>query len=136
MQSRTSYRLLAGIFGGLLILSGLLLTASFFGYQQPNTTPGIPTGPVGFYFVAFAGCALIGWGGGLMGVARNPEANRAVVTATVTALVLMSVVRMMAWVIGDYHVWLGELPRIEAGLFLLIAAAFLWLRPPVDQAAE
>ena len=56
-------------------------------------------------------------------------------TATVTALLLMSAVRMIAWVIGDYHVWLGQLPRVEAALFLLIALAFLWLRPAVPEEA-
>ena len=134
MNSLTAYRWLAGIFGGLLLLSGLVLTASFFGYQQPNTPPDIPTGPVGYYFIAFAGCALVGWGGGLIGAARNPETNRAMTTATISALILMSVVRMTAWVIGDYYVWLGELPRVEAALFLLIALAFVWLRPDPETA--
>ena len=120
----------------MLVLSGLLLTLNFFGYQQPNTVPRIPTGPVGYYFVAFAGCALIGWGGGLLGAARNPAANGAIITATISALILMSAVRMTAWVIGDYHMWLGELPRIESGIFLLIALGFLWLRPSAVQASE
>lgn len=128
--------MLAGTFGGLLILSGLLLTANFFGYQQPDSTPAVPTGPVGYYFVAFAGCALVGWGGGLIGAARNPAANPAVITATIVALILMSAVRMAAWVIGDYYVWLGELPRIEAGLFLLIALGFVWLRPSAQQTSD
>jgi len=35
---------------------------------------------------------------------------------------------MAAWVIGDYHE-LANLPRVEAGMFLLVALALLWLRP-------
>ena len=135
MQSTTYFRMLAGIFGGLLILSGLILTSAFFGYQQPDTTPGIPTGPVGYYFVAFAGCALVGWGGGLIGVARDPSSGGSMTNATIVALVLMSIVRMTAWLIGDYYVWLGSLPRLEVALFLLIGLAFLWLRPSADQAS-
>ena len=55
--------------------------------------------------------------------------------ALLSTLVLMSVVRMTAWLIGDYYVWLGSLPRLEVALFLLIALAFLWLRPSADQAS-
>jgi membrane glycosyltransferase len=40
----------------------------------------------------------------------------------------MALYRMAVWVMGDVW-WLGELPRIEAALFLLIALAFVWLRP-------
>ncbi len=129
MNTQTAFRVLSGIIGTMFILFGLALTLSFFGYQQPGSTPGVPTGPVGHYFIAFAGCALVGWGGGLIGAARDPQASRAIATATVLALVLMSVVRMAAWVVGDYYTWLGELPRAEAAFFLLPALAFLWLRP-------
>lgn len=129
MTKQTAYRLLSGTIGTAFSLLGGVLTWSFFGYQQAGSTPGIPTGPVGYYFIAFTGCALVGWGGGLIGAARNPSANRSIATATALALVLMSVVRMAAWVIGDYYIWLGELPRVEAAFFLLLALAFLWLRP-------
>ncbi|MBW2725127.1 MAG: hypothetical protein JRE71_12120 [Deltaproteobacteria bacterium] len=132
MSTQTEYRVLSGTIGIAFILFGLVLTASFFGYQEPGSTPGIPTGPVGHYFIAFAGCALVGWGGGLIGAAREPRTSRSIATATVLALVLMSVVRMAAWVVGDYHAWLGELPRGEAAFFLLLALAFLWLRPSTE----
>ena len=133
MNSLTAYRWLAGSFGTLLALFGFVLIVQFLGYQDPSTDPPVPTGPVGYYFVAFTGCALIAWGGGLIGAAHRPELNRTMNTATVTALLLMSVVRMIAWVVGDYHVWLGHLPRVEAALFLLIALAFLWLRPALPE---
>ena len=38
---------------------------------------------------------------------------------------------MVAWLVGDYHA-LGNLPRIEAGILLALALAFLWLRPARD----
>ena len=133
MNRERAYRILAGTWGGILIVSGLVLTANFFGYQRVDSTPAIPTGPVGHYFVAFAGCALVGWGGGLIGAAHNPQANRTIGNATALALVLMAVVRMTAWLIGDYYAWLGQLPRVEAAFFLLLALAFVWWRPTADR---
>jgi hypothetical protein len=135
MNRSTAYRVLSGSLGVAFLIFGLALTFGFFRYQTPGSIPAIPTGPVGHYFVAFTGCALVAWGGGLLGVARRPLANRTLGTATAFALVLMAVVRMAAWVIGDYYTWLGELPRAEAGFFLLLALAFVWLRPSVGEAA-
>lgn len=129
MSVRRVYQGLTGFLGLSMLLFGLALTGMFFGYQQPFSTPRIPTGPVGFYFVAFAGCALMGWGGGLIGAARSPETSRTVTTISAWVLVVMAVVRMMAWVIGDYHMWLGSLPRIEAGVMLVVALLLVWLRP-------
>ena len=106
-----------------------MLFAAFFGYQQPGAAAAIPTGPVGHYFVAFTGCAMVGWGGGLLGAARHPASGRTVGTVTALALVMMGVYRMLAWLVGDYYIWLGELPRAEALLFLALALAFVWLRP-------
>ena len=125
-----AYRLLTAVMGVLLVASGLAFFVAFFRYQTPGSTPAIPTGPVGYYFVAFAGCALVGWGGGLLGAARDPLAGRAIGTATALALVLSAVYRMAGWVVGDYYVWLGDLPRIEAAIFLVLALLFVWLRPP------
>ncbi len=126
---RLLYQIVVGVLGLGLFVFGLSLTASFFSYQRPFSDPGIPTGPVGYYFVAFTGCALIGWGGGLMGAARAPEASRTVTTITAWVFVLMAVVRMAAWVVGDYTQWLGDLPRTEAYALLLMALALVWLRP-------
>jgi hypothetical protein len=108
---------------------GLVLFASFFRFHAPGSEVEIPTGPIGFYFVAFTGCALIGWGGALLAVARQPATGRSIGTTTSVALVLMAVYRMLGWLVGDYYVFAGELLRFEAGLFLALAAAFLWLRP-------
>lgn len=115
--------------GVAALLFGFALALSFFLYQRPFSDPGIPTGPVGHYFVAFAGCALMGWGGGLIGAARAPETSRTVTTITAWVLCFMAVVRMTAWFVGDYTVWLGNLPRTEAAVLLVIALLLVWLRP-------
>ncbi|HPG24277.1 MAG: hypothetical protein H6748_07500 [Spirochaetaceae bacterium] len=127
------YRLLMGTLGVAFLLFGIAMVAAFFLYQRPHSTPGIPTGPVGHYFVAFTGCALIGWAGGLVGAARAPLASRTVGTTTAFVLVLMAFIRMVAWVIGDYWTWLGETPRYEAAGLLLAALALIWLRPTVAE---
>ena len=106
-----------------------MLVADFIMYQRPHSVPAIPTGPVGHYFAAFTGCALIGWGGGLIGAARQPSSGLTVGTFTALALVLNALYRMLAWLVGDYHIWLGSLPRVEAAIFLILALAFVWLRP-------
>ncbi|MEE8580751.1 MAG: hypothetical protein V3T33_04095 [Myxococcota bacterium] len=129
MNRLSAYRVLCGTLGALLCVRGLVFFANFFAFQRPGSTPTIPTGPVGYYFVAFAGCALLGWGGGLLGAARHPLAGRTIGTASALALVLSAFYRIAAWVVGDYHLWLGSLPRVEAALFLLLALAFVWLRP-------
>lgn len=127
------YRVLMGSMGVALLVFGTGMVVSFFLYQRPNSVPGIPTGPVGHYFVAFTGCALIGWAGGLVGAARDPFSSRSVGTVTAFVLVLMAVIRMVAWTIGDYWSWLGDTPRHEATAFLLTALALVWLRPTVAE---
>ena len=124
-----AYRLLSGILGIAFVLLGSSLALAFVTYQEPGRSPTLPTGPVGHYFAALAGCAFLAWGGALLGVARAPWAGRSVGTATAVALVAMALIRMLAWVVGDYYVWLGEIPRYEAGFFLVLALAFVWLRP-------
>jgi hypothetical protein len=123
------YAWLCGTLGTALVAIGLFLFASFFVYHAPNSKVAIPTGPVGIYLAAFAGCALVGWGGGLLATARRPETGRSIGSVTAFALVMMAVYRILAWVVGDYYVLFGELLRVEAGLFLGLALAFLWLRP-------
>jgi hypothetical protein len=121
---------LCGVSGVAFTLAGLAFVVGFFGYHAPNSEPGIPTGPGGFYFVAFTGCALVGWGGSLLSVARRPETGRAIGSVTSFALVLMALYRMAGWIMGDYYAWVGDLLRVEAAIFLLFSLAFLWLRPP------
>ncbi len=128
-----AYRRLCAGLGGLLVLGGLVLFASFFGYHAPGSQPRIETGPVGYYFVGFAGSALVAWGGCLLGTARRADPARSIGTWSAIALVMMAVMRSTAWVVGDYHVWPGELLRIEAVLLLVAALGFLWLRPPAAE---
>ncbi|MEZ4282883.1 MAG: hypothetical protein R3F21_25070 [Myxococcota bacterium] len=127
------YRVLMGTLGVAWAVFGFGLVAAFFLYQRPGSQPLVPTGPVGHYFVAFSGCALIGWGSAMIGAAREPwsSTSRTVGTATAFVLVLMAVVRMVAWAIGDYATWLGEVPRQEAAALLIVALALVWLRPTV-----
>jgi hypothetical protein len=118
---------------------GLGFVAAFLLYQRPNSLPLIPTGPIGHYFVAFTGCALLGWGSAMIGAAREPASStsRTVGTATAFVMVLMALVRMVAWTIGDYASWLGDIPRQEATALIVIALALVWLRPTVaDTMAE
>ncbi len=125
------YRVLMGTLGVAWVVFGLGLVAAFFLYQRPGSLPLIPTGPIGHYFVAFTGCALMGWGGAMLGSARDPVslASRTVGTATAFVFVLMALVRMVAWAIGDYASWLGDVPRQEAAVFLGLALLLVWLRP-------
>lgn len=134
--SLRAYAVLCGGLGIALLLVGFAFFAAFFLYHAPASDLPIPTGPTGFYFVAFTGCALVGWGGALLATARHPALGRGVGTATALALVLSAVYRMLAWLLGDYAAWLGNTPRVEAALFLLLALAFVWLRPPSARPAE
>jgi hypothetical protein len=127
------YRLLMGTLGVASLVFGIGLVVSFFMYQRPNSVPAIPTGPIGHYFVAFTGCALMGWAGGLIGAARDPLSSRSVGTMTAFVIALMAFVRMVAWFVGDYWIWLGDLPRTEASALLLVALALVWLRPTVAE---
>lgn len=127
------YRFLMGSLGVAFLAFGAAMVVSFFLYQRPHSVPLVPTGPVGHYFVAFTGCAMIGWGGGLVGAARAPLASRSMGTMTIFVLILMALIRMVAWVIGDYYAWLGDLPRTEASGMLLVALALIWTKPTVAE---
>ena len=127
------YRIVMGILGVSFFVFGVGMVAAFFLYQRPGSTPLVPTGPVGHYFVAFTGCAMMAWAGGLVGAARDPLASRSIGTMTIFVLILMALIRMIAWFIGDYAGWLGDLPRTEATGLLLVALALIWLKPTVAE---
>ncbi len=127
-----AYRILCGATALAFVIAGLGLFATFFAYHAPGADPPIPTGPTGFYFAAFAGSAMLGWAGCLVAAVRRPELGRTIGTATAFALVMSASYRLMAWLVGDYYAFLGEAPRVEAGVFLLLALAFVWLRPSAD----
>jgi hypothetical protein len=125
-----SYAVLCGVTGTLLLLTGAVLSLSFYAYHAGQGDTPLRMGPNGAYFAGFAGTALLGWGGSLLAATRWPgRLARAVGTATAIAFVFAALQRMAAWLVGDYAA-IGELPRIEAGVFLVWALAFVWLRPP------
>lgn len=125
------FAVLCGSVGGLMVVGGLVLFSLFFRYHAPGggAPTLLPLGPSAVYFTAFAGCALTAWGGCLLAGARHPGLAGPLATATAVGLVMSAAYRLTAWLVGDYAA-LGELPRIEAALFLLLALGFLWLRPP------
>jgi hypothetical protein len=125
----TAYRALSGILGAAFAAYGLLLFAAFFAYQRPGSEAPLPGGPHAHYFAATAGCALIAWGGALAAGAIRKELSHSLGTASAFALVLLAVMRMLAWFSGDYYAVTGDLPRTEAAIFLAVALAFVWLRP-------
>ncbi|MFO0691115.1 MAG: hypothetical protein U0900_20625 [Myxococcota bacterium] len=129
------YRFLMGSLGIALVLFGFSMVAAFVLYQRPGSVPLVPTGPIGHYFVAFTGCALLGWGSAMLGAARDPfsTASRTVGTSTAFVFVGMALIRMLAWAVGDYASWLGELPRQEAAILLGLALVLVWLRPTVAE---
>ena len=124
-----AYGVLCGVLGTLFVVGGLVLFGAFMASQAPGAAGPIPTGPAGMYFVAFAGCALIGWGGGLIGASRHPETRRILAGFTVFALVLSALYRMVVWLMGDPYVWLGDVSRLEAAVFRLLALGLLWWMP-------
>lgn len=124
-----AYRWLAGGVGTLLAALGLASFWSFFAYQAPGSAAPLPGGPFVHYFAGTAGCALIAWGGALASGSLRGDLARSLGTATAVALVLLAAMRMVAWLMGDYYAAFGELPRAEAAALLLLALAFVWLRP-------
>jgi hypothetical protein len=124
-----AYRALSGIVGVLFALGGLALFAAFFAYQQPGSQAPLQGGPFSHYFAATAGCAFVAWGGALAAGALRGELSRSLGTATAVALVLLALMRIVAWFSGDYYAATGDLPRAEAAAFLVVALAFVWLRP-------
>jgi hypothetical protein len=125
-----AYRWLCRISGGVVLAGGLGLGALFCAYHAPGGVElAVRLGPNGAYFAGFAGTGLLAWGGALLAAARTPALARGVGTASAFALAAAALQRMLAWLLGDYAA-LGELPRVEAALFLVWALAFVWLRPP------
>jgi hypothetical protein len=128
-----AFRALAGLCGLLFVGAGLALFVAFFAYQRPGSEAPLPMGPLGHYFAAFAGCALVGWGGALLASARDLATGRRIAPLTALALVLMGAYRIVAWFMGDYHALFGDLLRWEAALFLALALGFVWLRPAPER---
>ncbi len=125
------YRLLAATTAALCFLFGLLFVVAFLDRAlfQVFARPLFDTNYWGYYILAFAGSTLIAWGGCLVAAARRPESAPGIATATAAALVLGSIVRLLAWYSGEYRPQHDQL-RFEAGLLAAVALGFVWLRPP------
>ncbi len=133
MRAR-AYRILCGGVGGLLVVAGLALLQLFLRFHSAGFSGEQPELPVPFdawavYMAAMAGCACVGWGGSLLGAVRGGPAARTVGSFSALAFALMAIYRMIGWIVGEYAGF-ARLLRMEAVLFLLIALAFVWLRPP------
>ena len=134
-----AYSILCWVFGAILVLVGIQMYVTFFRQLMPDSPApfggSLPIGPTGLYFVAFSGAALVAWGGALFAAARaalRSDAGRALArgvgTATSVGLVLQALYRMAVWFMGEMA-WVGDLPHTEASILLLLALAFLLLRP-------
>ena len=131
------YRVLCGLLGLGFLGGGLAFVAGYFQAAGPGATatgPLSPLGPNGLYFMAFTGCGMVAWGGGLLSLARRPHEAGWFAGFTVFALVLMAAYRMAGWFLGDIA-HLGSLPLTEATIFLVLALALVWLRPRSAAAA-
>jgi len=128
-----TFRVLAALTGLMFLAAGAGLFLAFFAYQRPGSEPPLPMGPLGHYFAAFAGCALIGWGGALLSGARDLATGRRIAPTTALGLTGLALYRLVGWFMGDYYALMGNLLRFEAGLFLVLALAFVWLRPPAEK---
>jgi hypothetical protein len=140
-SAHVAFRLLAAL---TMILCFLIGGALFFGFftnvllplsMHPMSLP-ISTDYWGFYMMGFAGTLLITWGACLLSAVRAPALSRGIGTATAVGLAVNAVFRMLAWFSGEYAE-VGNLPRAEAAVMLLLALGFIWLRPPrMRQAAQ
>lgn len=124
------YRLLAAGTAALCFLVGTLFIVAFLDRAlfQVFARPLFDTNYWGYYILAFAGSALVAWGGCLVAAVRDPERAAGVGTATVAALILASILRLFAWYSGEYRLADDQL-RLEAAALALVALAFVWLKP-------
>lgn len=129
-RAHLPYRLLAAVTAALCFLIGLLFIVAFLDRAlfQVLARPLFDTNYWGYYILAFAGSALVAWGGCLVAAVRAPERAPGIGTATAAALILGSVLRLLAWYSGEYRP-ADEMLRFEAGLLAVVALGFVWLRP-------
>ena len=116
-----------------LVLGVILLHAFIASTIMPSAAihvrPMIVTDYWGYYMTGFAGALLIAWAACLFSALLRPALSRGVGTATAFGLAVNAIFRMIAWFSGEYAE-IGNVPRVEAAILLLLAIAFIWLRPP------
>jgi hypothetical protein len=130
MPAHLAYRLLALATAAGCLLVGLLFVLAFFDRAlfQVFARPLFSTDHWGYYVLGIAGSLLFVWGGCLIAAARAPLTTTGVATATTVGLIVGAVLRLLAWYSGEYRVTSEQL-RLEAGILLVLALGFIWLRP-------
>jgi hypothetical protein len=130
MSARALYRGLAATTALFCALVGALFIVAFLDRAlfPVLARPLFATDAWGHFVLGFTGVTLVVWAGCLVGVARAPEEHRAVGTATAAGLILAAVLRLLAWYSGEYR-QAGDELRLEAAVFVVVALAFIWLRP-------
>ena len=126
-----AYRLLAASSAAVCFLVGIVCIAAFLDRAlfQIFARPLFATDYWGYYVLAFAGATLVAWGGCLVAAARDPVAASGVATATAAALIVASILRLLAWYSGEYRAAADQL-RMEAAVLAIAALGFVWLKPP------
>jgi hypothetical protein len=135
-RSYVAYRLLAAATALLCFLVGLLFIVAFLDRAlfPVFARPLFDTNYWGYYVLAFAGSALIAWGGCLIAAVRDPRRSIGIATATAAALIVAGILRLLAWYSGEFRDAAEQL-RFEAALLVVLALGFVWLRPPRDDRA-
>jgi len=97
--AHVAYRLLAAATAVVCFLVGLICIAAFLDRAlfQIFARPLFATDHWGYYLLAFAGSTLVAWGGCLVVAVRDPVAASGVGTATAAALIVASILRLLAW---------------------------------------
>jgi formate-dependent nitrite reductase membrane component NrfD len=131
MSRHLAYRLLAAVTACWFFLFGFVFLCGFIDRTlfQVLAHPLFDTDPWGYYILGVAGSGLIVWAIALFASVRAPTLHPGVATATTVGLILGAIVRLLAWYSGEFR-HAGDQLRLEAGLFLVLALGFIWLRPP------
>ncbi|SRR6266446_3435931 len=126
------FRILCAVLMVLCAVIGVALIVSFFrALILPSENVGAPAIPAnywGFYMAGFAGILLITWAGFLLLALRDPVLARGIGFVTALGLILNAAFRLLAWASGEFAE-VGNVPRVEAAIMLLLALMFIWTTP-------
>jgi hypothetical protein len=141
-HNNLGFRLISGLLMTLCFLIGAGLLWSFLANtMMPSAMApraSISTNYWGLYMMGFAGAVLFAWGACLFTAVFRPALARGIGTATAFGLVINAIFRLIAWFSGEFAE-VGNLPRVEAAIMLLLALGFIWLRPetvPTPETAQ